>query len=71
MLSFVAVSHATLDMGSAARHASRTASDTWSQSLSGCPSLTDSEEKRKERASTMVEIVEVCGGTMKKIVARG
>ena len=49
-----AVSQATLDIGSAARQASRTASDTWSHSLSGWPSLTDSEENRKERASTMV-----------------
>jgi hypothetical protein len=29
------------------RQASRTASEIWSQSLSGCPSLTDSEVKRK------------------------
>eukprot|EP00416_Gambierdiscus_australes_P009885 CAMPEP_0171126002 /NCGR_PEP_ID=MMETSP0766_2-20121228/112457_1 /TAXON_ID=439317 /ORGANISM="Gambierdiscus australes, Strain CAWD 149" /LENGTH=44 /DNA_ID= /DNA_START= /DNA_END= /DNA_ORIENTATION= len=42
MLSFVAVSHATLLLGSPLRQASRTASDTWSQSLSGWPSFTDS-----------------------------
>ena len=39
----VKVSQATLDFGSCAKQASRIASETWSASLSGCPSLTDSE----------------------------
>merc|ERR1719162_1084666 len=50
MLSLHAVSQATLLLGSSLKHASSTASDTWSQSLSGCPSFTDSEEKRKVRS---------------------
>ena len=41
----LAVSQATLLIGSCAMHASRTASDTASQTLSGCPSVTDSEVK--------------------------
>ncbi len=41
----VAVSQATRALGSFAMSASRTASDTWSQSLSGWPSVTDSLEK--------------------------
>jgi hypothetical protein len=35
---------ATFELGSCAKQASRTASETWSQILSGCPSLTDSAE---------------------------
>src|SRR5713226_1985630 len=38
----VAVSHATRAMGSWAMMASSTPSEIWSQSLSGCPSVTDS-----------------------------
>ena len=41
----VIVSQATLAIGSFARMASRTASEIWSQILSGCPSVTDSEVK--------------------------
>jgi hypothetical protein len=41
----VAVSIATLELGSILKQASRIASETWSQSLSGCPSPTDSEAK--------------------------
>src|SRR5579884_474968 len=37
------VSHATRLVESTARAASRTASDIWSATLSGCPSVTDSE----------------------------
>jgi hypothetical protein len=40
------VSHATRPIGSTAKIASRTASESWSASLSGCPSVTDSEENR-------------------------
>jgi hypothetical protein len=40
------VSQATRPSGSTARIASRTASEIWSASLSGCPSVTDSEENR-------------------------
>src|SRR6185295_15245705 len=42
----VAVSQATRERGSWARNASRIASETWSQSLSGWPSVTDSEVKK-------------------------
>ena len=37
---------ATRAMGSFSRMASSTASEIWSQILSGCPSVTDSEVKR-------------------------
>ena len=37
------VSHATRPAGSRARMASRTASEIWSATLSGWPSVTDSE----------------------------
>ena len=42
----VAVSIATRASGSFVRTASRIASDIWSHSLSGCPSVTDSEVNR-------------------------
>ena len=41
-----AVSQATRPLGSCSRIASSTASEIWSQILSGCPSVTDSEVKR-------------------------
>src|ERR1700681_1878614 len=44
----MAVSHATRAWGSWASMPSRTASETWSQTLSGCPSVTDSEVKRND-----------------------
>jgi len=40
---FVATSQSTREIGSCSKQASSTASDIWSQSLSGCPSVTDSE----------------------------
>ena len=40
------VSHATRECGSSASNASSTASEIWSATLSGWPSVTDSEEKR-------------------------
>src|SRR5438876_730005 len=40
------VSQATRPSGSSARIASSTASEIWSASLSGCPSVTDSDVKR-------------------------
>src|SRR5258706_6250326 len=43
-----AVSHATRAAGSCASIASRIASDTWSHTLSGWPSVTDSEVSRYE-----------------------
>ncbi|KAG5583011.1 hypothetical protein H5410_053638 [Solanum commersonii] len=49
---FAVVSHATLLSGSCSRQASRMASETWSQSLSGCPSLTDSEVNKKVSISS-------------------
>ena len=43
----VQVSQATLPAGSCSRMASRTASEIWSQILSGCPSVTDSDVKKR------------------------
>ena len=40
------VSHATRDWGSSFKSASRTESETLSQTLSGCPSVTDSDVKK-------------------------
>src|SRR3954454_23003061 len=40
------VSHATRPFGSSRRTASRTPSEIWSATLSGCPSVTDSEVNR-------------------------
>src|SRR6476469_3473476 len=45
------VSQATRPSGSSARTASRTVSEIWSATLSGCPSVTDSEVKRNSRAA--------------------
>jgi hypothetical protein len=43
------VSQATRPLGSSVRTASRTESEIWSATLSGCPSVTDSEVKENER----------------------
>src|SRR4051812_42084465 len=43
---FTRVSHATRPVGSSRRTASRTPSEIWSATLSGWPSVTDSEVKR-------------------------
>ena len=51
-----AVSHATRLMGSWAINASKIASDTASQSLSGCPSVTDSEV-------ILISLIQSGGGT--------
>src|SRR3569623_41109 len=40
------VSQATRPVGSSARTESRTPSEIWSQTLSGCPSVTDSDVKK-------------------------
>src|SRR5438477_12796417 len=45
----MAVSHATRAWGSCASIPSSTASETWSQILSGCPSVTDSDVRRNDR----------------------
>src|SRR6202521_5779799 len=44
----MAVSQATRAWGSWASMPSRTASETWSQTLSGCPSVTDSDVRRND-----------------------
>jgi hypothetical protein len=44
------VSHATRPLASSVRTASRTESEIWSATLSGWPSVTDSEVKENERA---------------------
>src|SRR4051794_29567258 len=43
---FTSVSHATRPVGSSRSTASRTPSEIWSATLSGCPSVTDSEVNR-------------------------
>src|SRR3954471_5900703 len=43
---FTSVSQATRPYGSSLRTASRTPSEIWSATLSGCPSVTDSDVKR-------------------------
>ena len=60
----------TLDIGSSVRQASSTASETWSASLSGWPSFTDSEENRKTRSSAdtfcfLADDIEVGSGSAK------
>src|SRR6266576_2576307 len=47
----ISVSHATRPSGSSDRTASRTESEIWSATLSGCPSVTDSEVNRNSRAA--------------------
>ena len=47
----ISVSQATRPVGSSASTASSTASETWSATLSGWPSVTDSEVKRNSRAA--------------------
>src|SRR6266540_4067818 len=47
----ISVSQATRPSGSSRRTASRTESEIWSATLSGCPSVTDSEVKRNSRAA--------------------
>ena len=50
-----------MEVGSCSRHASRTASLTWSASLSGCPSFTDSEVKRKLDSSAIAALLVLPG----------
>jgi hypothetical protein len=45
------VSQATRPLGSAARTASRTESEIWSATLSGWPSVTDSDVNENERVA--------------------
>src|SRR5205085_2634238 len=54
----VAASAATRLKGSCARMASSTASDTWSHSLSGWPSVTDSEVK--SRRGEFIKVLLMC-----------
>src|ERR687888_2675036 len=49
----ISVSQATRPAGSSASTASRTVSETWSATLSGWPSVTDSEVNWNERAAAM------------------
>ena len=51
----ISVSQATRLIGSFVSAASRTASEIWSAILSGCPSVTDSEVKRKVRSAISTE----------------
>src|SRR6476646_10823120 len=46
----ISVSQATRPAGSSTRTASRIASETWSATLSGWPSVTDSDVKRNSRS---------------------
>src|ERR1700686_2595579 len=64
----MAVSHATRACGSWASIPSSTASETWSQTLSGCPSVTDSEVKWND-GDALKEVVttaanDTCEGKM-------
>src|SRR6476661_7099141 len=47
----ISVSQATRPAGSSTRTASRTVSEIWSATLSGWPSVTDSDVKRNSRAA--------------------
>src|SRR5690348_16141552 len=58
------VSQATRDSGSPARAASRTASEIWSAILSGCPSVTDSDVKRKLSIAPSVSVVQRPAGSI-------
>src|SRR5436189_2502618 len=51
------VSHATRPSGSSFRTASSTASEIWSATLSGWPSVTDSEVKRNSRAGMATKAI--------------
>src|ERR1700750_283369 len=51
---FTSVSHATRPLGSSRRTASRTPSEIWSATLSGCPSVTDSEVNRYSLSGSRV-----------------
>src|SRR6476661_2343786 len=48
------VSHATRPVGSSRMTASRTPSEIWSATLSGCPSVTDSDVKRYSFSAKLV-----------------
>src|SRR5450759_943995 len=70
----MAVSQATRAWGSWASIPSRTESETWSQTLSGCPSVTDSEVSRND-ADSLKEVVttaanDTCGGTGDSVAER-
>src|SRR5450759_595064 len=70
----MAVSQATRAWGSWASIPSRTESETWSQTLSGCPSVTDSEVSRND-ADSLKEVVttaanDTCGGTGDSLAER-
>src|SRR5881227_2350551 len=54
----ISVSQATRPLGSSSSTASSTASETWSATLSGWPSVTDSEVKRKSRAIALLDLEE-------------
>src|SRR6266576_788117 len=49
----ISVSQATRPAGSSVSTASSTASEIWSATLSGCPSVTDSEVKRNSRGAAI------------------
>src|SRR2546430_5228480 len=51
------VSQATREAGSLARMASRTESEIWSATLSGWPSVTDSDVKRNSRAGMATKAI--------------
>src|SRR4029450_13533996 len=65
------VSHATRLYLSVARHASRTASEIVSATLSGCPSPTDSEEKMYVSITLQKKAREGGGGARLRQICRG
>src|SRR2546421_3316975 len=59
----ISVSQATRPSGSSARTASSTESEIWSATLSGCPSVTDSEVNENERAPISGTLASFVGRT--------
>src|SRR5947208_5860864 len=59
----ISVSQATRPSGSSARTASSTESEIWSATLSGCPSVTDSEVNENERAPINETLASFVGRT--------
>src|SRR5437763_16478205 len=59
----ISVSQATRPSGSSVRTASSTESEIWSATLSGCPSVTDSEVNENERAPISETLASFVGRT--------
>src|SRR5215210_6647375 len=66
----ISVSQATRPVGSSVRTASRTESETWSATLSGWPSVTDSELKRKLLAAMRGTLAPAAAPARRLLVGR-